>query len=290
MKNRTIAHTLEARETMEGDGMRVRRSFPTPSISYIDPFLLLDEMGPIDFPPGSTSGFPEHPHRGFETVTYVLDGAMEHKDSRGNAGTLKAGDVQWMTAGAGVIHSEMPERSFMERGGRLHGFQLWINLPARDKMIPPHYQEIPSEHIPEAHSEDGLVSVRVIAGESLGKKAVIATRTPIIYLHITLKPGRKIEQPVPHSFTAFTYIINGEAQFDHNRSITKGNLILFQNDGETISIVCSQDATEPVQLLLIAGEPLNEPVARYGPFVMTNEEEIYQAIEDYRTGRMGKLE
>src|SRR3982751_2316854 len=174
---RTVAGIVNSIETLEGAGFLVRRPFPKASFSEFDPFLLLDEMGPMNVAPGAAKGAPDHPHRGFETVTYMLSGEMEHKDSPGHAGKLSAGDVQWMTAGAGVVHSEMPSAEFQREGGRLHGFQLWVNLPQQNKMMKPRYQEIPSASIPKAHTEDNLVTVRVIAGESLGARAVIETVT-----------------------------------------------------------------------------------------------------------------
>ncbi|HEV7396220.1 MAG TPA: pirin family protein, partial [Pyrinomonadaceae bacterium] len=185
-EGRTVAGIVNSIETLEGGGFLVRRPFPKASFSDFDPFLLLDEMGPMDVAPGEAKGAPDHPHRGFETVTYMLSGDMEHKDSSGHAGQLRSGDVQWMTAGAGVVHAEMPSAEFMSTGGRMHGFQLWVNLPQRDKMVKPRYQEIPSSRIPKVRSADGLVSVSVIAGEAMGEKAVIETRTPIIYLHYRL--------------------------------------------------------------------------------------------------------
>src|ERR1043165_7738861 len=174
---RTVSGIINSIETLEGEGFLVHRPFPTYALSDFDPFLLLDEMGPKDLAPGEARGAPDHPHRGFETVTYMLEGRMQHKDSKGNAGTLGPGDVQWMTAGAGVVHSEMPVAEFAESGGRLHGFQLWVNLPRRDKMMRPRYQEIPAAKIPTAQSEDGRVRVKVIAGEALGARAAIDTRT-----------------------------------------------------------------------------------------------------------------
>src|SRR6266852_7675008 len=208
-KRRTVAGIVNSIETLEGGGFLVRRPFPKASFSDFDPFLLLDEMGPVDVAPGEAKGAPEHPHRGFETVTYMLSGEMEHKDSAGHAGRLKSGDVQWMTAGAGVVHGEMPSPEFLRDGGRMHGFQLWVNLPKRDKMMKPRYQEIPSAKIPKATSADGLVSVNVIAGEAMGEKAVIETRTPIIYLHYRLEPGGVATQLMPHAFNAFAYVVDG---------------------------------------------------------------------------------
>ncbi len=287
---RTIAGVVTSIETLEGAGFLVRRPFPTPSFSEFDPFLLLDEMGPMDLGPGEAQGAPDHPHRGFETVTYVLSGDLEHKDSRGHAGRLRPGDVQWMTAGAGVVHSEMPSADFLRDGGRMHAFQLWVNLPKVDKMMKPRYQEIPSARIPKAISSDGLVEVTVIAGEALGQKAVIETRTPIVYLHYRIKPGGSVSQSVPGAYNAFAYVIDGEGVFgDDDERGTDGQMILFAPDGDEVRIENSADAKETLEVLLIAGAPLNEPVARYGPFVMNTREEIYQAIEDYRLGRMGAI-
>ncbi len=288
--SRTVLRILDSDRTTEGEGFIVHRSFPTHFLQDFDPFMLLDEMGPMDIAPGDAKGAPDHPHRGFETVTYLLDGRFEHKDSQGHSGELAPGDVQWMTAGAGVIHSEMPETGFARTGGRLHGFQLWVNLPRRDKMMQPRYQDIPSASIPVAKSSDGLVKVKVIAGESLGKRAVIETRTPIMYLHFTLEPGAKMEQPVPQDHNAFAYVIGGKGLFGADeKPAQREQVVLFANDVNKISMKVSGDATSSLDVLLIAGVPLKEPVARYGPFVMNSKEEIYQAIEDYRNGKMGKI-
>ena len=287
---RTVAEVVNSIETLEGGGFLVRRPFPKPSFSEFDPFLLLDEMGPVELAPGEAKGAPDHPHRGFETVTYLLSGDMEHRDSRGHAGRLRAGDVQWMTAGAGVIHSEMPAREFARDGGRMHAFQLWVNLPQRDKMTKPRYQEIPNSQIPKATSADGLVTVSVIAGEAMGEKAVIETRTPIIYLHYRIKPGGAATQQVPGAYNAFTYVVEGEGLFGaESERAGDGQMVLFAQDGGEVRIENPPDAKTTLEVLLIAGVPLNEPVARYGPFVMNTQAEIRQAIEDYRLGRMGTI-
>jgi redox-sensitive bicupin YhaK (pirin superfamily) len=287
---RTVAGVVNSIETLEGGGFLVRRPFPKPTFSGFDPFLLLDEMGPMEVAPGEAKGAPDHPHRGFETVTYLLSGDMEHKDSSGHTGRLKPGDVQWMTAGAGVVHSEMPAREFSRLGGRMHGFQLWVNLPKRDKMMKPRYQEIPNARIPKATSADSLVSVSVIAGEAMGKKAVIETRTPIVYLHYRIEPGGAATQRVPSGYNAFAYIVEGEGLFggDGERA-EDGQMVLFAQDGDEVRIENRADAKTTLEVLLIAGVPLNEPVARYGPFVMNTQAEIRQAIEDYRLGRMGAI-
>lgn len=273
---------------MDGDGVALNRVFPSQKLRDFDPFLLLDELGPSDLAPGEARGFPDHPHRGFETVTYVLEGQMEHRDSKGNAGKIGPGDVQWMTAGSGVIHSEMPGRELAEKGGRLHGFQLWVNLPRKDKMMKPRYQEIPAAKIPDAVSKDGKVRAKVIAGETLGVKAVIETRTPIFYFHFTLKPGGRISQPVPKDFSAFAYVVSGEGAFGSGRTkAVTGQLALFDNAGESADITAPDSSREDLIFLLVGGAPLKEPVARYGPFVMNTPAEIQQAIDDYSNGRLG---
>ena len=286
---RTVAGVVNSIETLEGGGFLVRRPFPQSSFSQFDPFLLLDEMGPMEVAPGEAKGAPDHPHRGFETVTYMLSGEMEHKDSRGHAGRLTPGDVQWMTAGAGVIHSEMPSREFARDGGRMHGFQLWVNLPKRDKMMNPRYQEIPNSQIPKATSADGLVKVSVIAGEAMGEKAVIETRTPIIYLHYKIERGGVATQEVPAAYNAFAYIVEGEGLFGAGECAVDGQMVLFAQNGDEVRIENPANAKATLEVLLIAGVPLNEPVARYGPFVMNTEGEIRQAFEDYRLGRMGAI-
>jgi len=287
-KIRTVSGIINSIETLEGEGFLVHRPFPTYALSDFDPFLLLDEMGPKNLAPGEAKGAPDHPHRGFETVTYMLDGRMQHKDSKGNAGSLTPGDVQWMTAGAGVVHSEIPEKEFARAGGRLHGFQLWVNLPQREKMATPRYQEIPAAKIPVAKSEDGRVSVRVIAGESLGVRAVIETRTPIMYLHFSLQPGGETQQSVPADYNGFAYVVSGAGEFglDQENAI-RGQMVMFAQDGDAVTI--KNNGAETLEVLLIAGVPLKEPIARYGPFVMNTREEIYQAVEDYRNGVMGEI-
>ncbi|HEY2964432.1 MAG TPA: pirin family protein [Pyrinomonadaceae bacterium] len=288
---RTVAGIVNSIETLEGGGFLVHRPFPKSSLSEFDPFLLLDEMGPVTVGPNQAKGAPDHPHRGFETVTYMLSGEMEHKDSHGHAGKLTPGDVQWMTAGAGVIHSEMPSEKFQRSGGRLHGFQLWVNLPRKNKMMRPRYQEIPAANIPSASTDDGLVTVRVIAGEALGARAVIETVTPIMYLHFRIAPGGAVLQPVPGGYNAFAYIVSGEGLFGAEEELApKQQMVMFAADGDEVFISNPAASAAPLELLLIAGVPLNEPVARYGPFVMNTREEIYQAVEDYRTGRMGVID
>ncbi len=212
---RPVLDVVDSVRTLEGGGFPVRRPFPTQRLMQVDPFLLLDHLGPVTWGPGQGIGAPDHPHRGFETVTYLLSGGFQHKDSAGHAGKLSPGDVQWMTAGSGVVHSELPSDEFMRDGGVMHGFQIWVNLPARDKMMPPRYQEIPAARIPQATSAEGKVTVRVIAGTALGVSALIETRTPIHFLHFTIHPGGELAQPVPAGDNALVYLISGQAQVGH---------------------------------------------------------------------------
>ena len=283
MAHRSVNRVVHAITTLEGDGFLVHRPFPTPQLDDIDPFLLLDRMGPVTLASGEAKGAPDHPHRGFETVTYVLEGSFEHKDSRGNRGKLSAGDVQWMTAGGGVVHSEMPSEEIQRNGGRVHGFQLWVNLPRRDKMMKPRYQEIASAAIPTV-SRDGA-TVRVIAGESLGAKAVIETRTPIMYLHVKLEAGSRFEQPVPREYNAFAFVVNGTARID-GREVREDDAVIFGRDGDDVLI----ETEKGCDLLLIGGVPINEPVVRYGPFVMNTERELLQAFADFQNGQMGAID
>jgi len=284
MTIRSVAQLVRANPQLEGEGMIVTRPFPTAQLDQLDPFLLLDRLGPATHGPGEAKGAPDHPHRGFETVTYILDGAIEHEDSQGNRGRIGAGDVQWMTAGSGVIHSEMPSEDIRRNGGSVHGFQLWVNLPRRDKMMNPRYQELRAEEIPSAASDDGKVRVTVLAGESLGTHATIDTRTPILYLHVRLSPGARFTQPVPEAYNAFAFVFRGEARFG-DRSASENTMIVFERDGDAVEVASDTGS----ELLLIGGEPLREPIARYGPFVMNTIGEIRQAMLDYESGHFGEI-
>lgn len=289
MTPRSVAYVIPGVETLEGAGFLVRRPFPTHELDHFDPFLLLDEMGPMDLEPGQAKGAPDHPHRGFETVTYMLSGRMQHRDSAGNSGEITPGDVQWMTAGSGVVHSEMPHPDFLASGGRMHGFQLWVNLPKRDKMMKPRYQELPGAKIPSARSADGSVEVKVLAGEAMGVKAAIDTRTPILYLHYRLQPLARVEQPVPANWNAFAYVIEGRGRFGGDpRPAGDGEAVFFRGDGDSLTIAAP--AHTGLEALVIAGLPIKEPVVRMGPFVMNTRAELTQAFEDYRSGRLGAPE
>src|SRR4051812_17815524 len=237
---RPIIRVVTAHRQQEGAGFTVRRPFPGAGLSLADPFLLLDELGPVYYGPGEAIGAPDHPHRGFETVTYVLEGENEHEDSAGHRGTIGPGDVQWMTAGRGIVHSEMPSRAMRERGGRVHGFQIWVNLPAKDKMIAPRYQEIPSAGIPQATSPDGLATAKVIAGEVFGQRAVIETRTPIALHDWTLRPGASIEVPLPPSFAAYIYVFRGAVALG-DTTLREGKLAML-GEGDAVHLAASGDA------------------------------------------------
>jgi hypothetical protein len=286
---RPVVEVVDSVNTLEGGGFPVRRPFPTQRLMQVDPFLLLDHLGPVTWGPGEGIGAPDHPHRGFETVTYLLSGGFKHRDSAGHAGKLGPGDVQWMTAGSGVVHSELPSDEFMRDGGVMHGFQIWVNLPARDKMMKPRYQEIPAARIPQATSADGKVKVRVIAGSALGVSAVIETRTPIHYLHFTIQPGGAIAQPLPAGDNALVYLISGEVQVGHEGKRVREGQMARLGDGDVVPLAVPAEADGSAELLVLAGTPINEPVARYGPFVMNTRAEIEQAIRDYESGRMGRI-
>lgn len=224
-----------------------------------------------------------NPHRGFETVTYILEGEAEHADSTGHAGSLAAGDVQWMTAGSGVVHREMPSRRMQRDGGRMHGFQLWVNLPASQKRVPPRYQEIQAASIPVAVSADGLAQVRVLAGRALGAEAVIATRTPILYHHWTFRAGADVEVPLPPDHQVGVYVFAGEVQVAGS-PVRSGQLAVL-GAGDAVAL----RAAAPAQALILGGRPLREPIAWAGPFVMNTRDEVIQAYEDFRAGRMGSI-
>lgn len=289
---REIFRVVTAHKQREGGGFIVRRPFPSYGLTVVDPFLLIDEMGPVDYAPGEAVGAPDHPHRGFETVTYVLEGEMEHEDSAGHRGSLRPGDVQWMTAGAGIIHSEEPSRAMREKGGRVHGFQIWINLPARLKMTRPRYQEIAAAKIPVGESADGRATVRVIAGEALGARAVIDTHTPITYQDWTVAEGADLTLPLAREQHALIYVFEGNVRLGNGDDKEPGGRLA--TDGQ-MAILAEGDAVRfrgvagGGRFLLLAGAPLGEPVARYGPFVMNNEAEIDQAVQDYQSGRMGEI-
>ncbi|MCS6915732.1 MAG: pirin family protein [Myxococcales bacterium] len=289
MSDRTVREPeriVTAHRQTEGGGFIVRRPLPTRGLEHADPFLLLDEMGPVDYAPGEAVGAPDHPHRGFETVTYMLEGEFEHEDSAGHRGVIRAGDVQWMTAGAGIVHSEMPAAHIRRDGGRVHGFQLWVNLPARLKMTRPRYQEVPAAAIPEATSADGRARVRVIAGQALGVSAAIDTLTPIVYQDWTLQEGADVRLPLPEDHAVLVYVFQGSVALGDSGTAVRDGQAALLGQGAAMRL---RGLPGGGRLLLLAGVPLREPVARYGPFVMNTVDELAQALADHRSGRLGEI-
>jgi redox-sensitive bicupin YhaK (pirin superfamily) len=286
---RPVAAIVDAIETLEGGGFLVHRPFPTATLDMIDPFLLLDEMGPTEVAPGEAVGAPDHPHRGFETVTYMIEGEFEHRDSAGNHGVIHTGDVQWMTAGSGVVHSEMPGARMQRDGGRSHGLQLWVNLPRAAKMTPPRYQDLRAADIPTVE-RDG-VSAKVIAGEALGVVGPANTHLPILYVHARVDEGAVLDLAVPEDENVFAYVLSGSGTFGPDgREAGQSQLVAFGPafgpGGEGIRL---RGGPGGVEVIVLAGRPLREPVVRYGPFVMNTKSEIVEAFDDYQSGRMGQI-
>ncbi|CAN6280592.1 unnamed protein product [Urochloa humidicola] len=273
-KPRAVVKKLLAESQPEGQGATVRRSIGRHELRNLDPFLMLDE-----FSVSKPAGFPDHPHRGFETVTYMLEGAFTHQDFAGHKGTIRAGDVQWMTAGRGIVHSEMPAGDGVQKG-----LQLWINLSSKDKMIEPRYQELQSKDISRA--EEGGVEARIIAGEAFGVRSPVFTRTPTMYIDFTMRPGSQLHQPIPEGWNAFVYIIDGEGVFGREKAApVSAHHCIVLGPGDGVSVWNKSDA--PLRFALVAGQPLGEQVVQHGPFVMNSRAEIQQAMEDYYYGKNG---
>ncbi len=275
---RHVQRIVRGRPTSDGAGVKLTRVIGQPGLDMLDPFLMLDEFR-SDSASDYIAGFPEHPHRGFETVTYMLAGRMRHGDNQGNSGLLTPGSVQWMTAGRGILHSEMPE----QENGLMWGFQLWVNLPAKDKMTAPRYQDIAPEAIPETSPSSG-VTVRVIAGSLNGVSGPVSgIATEPVYLDVRLEAGAKVKLPLPATHHGFAYVYEGQARVGDGASaqLVRGDLGVLT--AGTIVSVSAGDA--PARLIVVAGKPLNEPVAKYGPFVMNTQQQIVQAVEDFRAGR-----
>jgi len=283
IRPRRVGSLVKPVRAMVGEVFKVRRTFPVAALDQVDPFLLLDFFD-FTLAPGELGGLAPHPHRGFETVTLLFDGAIEHGDSIGNRGRIESGDVQWMTAGSGIVHEENPDDSLRERGGRVLGIQLWVNLPKRLKMTPPTYQDTASPAIPVL--TDKGVRARVIAGSAHGVTAVIGTHTPMALIDYTLQPGAEVSMPYPRAWTAFVHVVDGIATIGDTQ-IGPGQLAHLNTEGDGIHI--HNETKRPVRLLLGGGQPINEPVARWGPFVMNTKDEIRAARADYRSGRMGRV-
>lgn len=276
-KSRGVERLVGGQFVMDGAGVKINRVLTGPLQRRLDPFLMLDAFG-SDKAGDYIAGFPEHPHRGFETITYMLTGRMRHRDSGGNEGLITNGGVQWMTAGRGVVHSEMPEQN----EGLMEGFQLWLNLPAKDKMTTPWYRDIPSEELPRFALENGA-SVQVIAGETHGVTgAVVREGTQPVYLDIELPGDASLDLPLPAGHNAFIYVYRGEVVVE-GKGVAQARMAILDNtaDADGVRIKATQDS----KFLVIAGRPLGEPIAQYGPFVMNTQEELYQAVEDFRAGK-----
>lgn len=272
---------------MVGDGFPVRNLFPSNDLDReVSPFLMLDYAGPQYFTPTDhPRGVGEHPHRGFETVTIVYEGMVAHRDSAGNAGVIGPGDVQWMTAASGIVHEEFHEKEFARKGGTLHAIQLWVNLPRASKMSAPGYQTILNADIPAIDLEGGAGRLRVIAGSFLGHKGPAHTFTPIQLYDLQLKAGRRVQLSMPSGYNTSIFVLQGRASVNGSREAEEAELIVCKRDGSQVTVEAQEDS----RLLVMAGEPIEEPIARYGPFVMNTREELIQAAQDYQAGKMGHL-
>jgi redox-sensitive bicupin YhaK (pirin superfamily) len=296
---RRVAKVVTAKRHLEGEGFQVRRPFPGIDLSLADPFLLLDHMGAVEYAPGEAKGTPWHPHRGFETVTYIIDGAFQHQDTTGGGGLIADGATQWMTAASGIQHIEQPPPELVAKGGLFHGIQLWVNLPRAQKWVPPRYQDIEAKDVKLLAADDGSSLVRVIAGSLAGYDGPGVTYTPINYLHATVAPGARLALPWPRDFNALVYVLSGRGTAGVEEvGLDEGQLAVFggshhkgDGDGLVVRAADSQPSASANgwEILILGGLPIREPVARYGPFVMNTREEIVQAFEDFQAGRMGTV-
>jgi quercetin 2,3-dioxygenase len=290
---RPVLGVIDAPTFLEGEGFKVRRATAGIDLAAADPFLLLDHLGSVEYAPGEAKGAPDHPHRGFETVTYMLDGKIRHRDSHGGGGVITDGATQWMTAGAGVVHSEMPTEDLLEGGGLFHGVQLWVNLPSDQKWADPTYQDLEADRVGLVASDDAGAVVRLIAGDLGQALGPGVTRTPITYAHATLAAGARLRTAWNPAFNGLAYVLagDGSAGAEH-RPIHEGQLAVF-GGGDAIELAAdaAQDARIDgrMEVLLLGGLPIREQIAWYGPFVMNTKAEIIEAIEDYQAGRMGQI-
>ncbi len=284
---RGVSRVVDARRAVEGDGFVVRRPFPgVLSLADADPFLLLDHMGAVDHAPGEAKGTSWHPHRGFETVTYLLDGQLEHQDSTGGGGLITDGGTQWMTAGDGILHIERPTELMVTQGGRFHGVQLWVNLPRSAKRTAPRYQDIGGGEVTLLSSADGGAVVRLIAGDLNGHRGPGSTFTPITYAHATVAAGARLVVPWTPGFSSFAYVLAGDGTVGaERRPIHEAQLAVFGSHGDGVELT----ATTELEVLLLGGQPIREPIFHYGPFVMNTRAEIVEAIEDFQAGRLGQI-
>lgn len=280
---RSVAHIFVAQEIEMGH-LPVFQALPTEQIRQIDPFLLLHHFGPFETYPGEDPlDLAPHPHRGFEPVTLMYSGSIRHKDSRGNEGIIGPGEVQWMTAGRGIIHSERASSAYRETGGTLEGIQLWVNLPQKDKMAQPRYQQLAADAFPTLAGDDPLAKIQLIAGNYADKKGPVETFSPLLLLRIDLGEGGHCPLAIPPHFNAALYILDGEVTLNHNFSYSDRTLLHFKNNGDAIAL----HARKPTRALLLAGQPLDEPLVQWGPYVMNDQTEIMEAMRDYQAGKMG---
>jgi redox-sensitive bicupin YhaK (pirin superfamily) len=289
---RPVVSVTTAPAGFEGEGFPVRRAFAGVALERLDPFVHMDQMGEVDYGPGEPKGTAWHPHRGFETVTYMIDGVMQHQDSVGGGGVITDGDTQWMTAGGGILHIERPPETLVVSGGLFHGIQLWVNLPAKDKWVSPRYQDIRGGNVGLVTSPDGGALVRIIAGELSGRRGPGVTHTPMAMVHATVSPGARVVEPWRSDFNALVYVLAGKGSVGPDRhSIVTGQLAVL-GAGDTIEVSADerQESGLPaLEVLVLGGQPIREPVAAYGPFVMNTRAEIVQAFEDYEKGKLGTI-
>ncbi|MDT0303014.1 pirin family protein [Streptomonospora wellingtoniae] len=289
---RSVASVTDAPTGYEGEGFPVRRAFAGVGMRALDPFIHLDQMGEVEYAPGEPKGTPWHPHRGFETVTYMIDGVLDHSDSHGGGGSITDGDTQWMTAGGGILHIEAPPEEVVVSGGLFHGLQLWVNLPSRLKMSDPRYQDIGRGEVKLISSSDGGALLRVIAGDVAGHSGPGATHTPISLVHATLAPGAQLRLPWRPDFNALVYTLAGSGAAGADRHpLETGRLAVF-GPGDVVTVRADerQESRSPqLDVLILGGQPIREPVAAYGPFVMNTRQELLQAVEDFQSGRFGSI-
>lgn len=290
---RPVAKLVKAQTTFEGEGFMVRRPFPgAVSMHDVDPFLLLDQMGGFELEPEEAKGTPWHPHRGFETVTYMMDGQLQHSDTTGGGGIITDGATQWMTAGSGILHIEQPTEHILRHGGMMHGVQLWVNLPAAHKMNDPKYQGIEADSVKLLTTPDGGAIIRLIAGDLAGVEGPGSTFTPITYAHVTVEPGATVELPWNPEFNAMVYALNGSGTVGVEKAPLPESTLAMFGRGDTITFSADQNQKGPAKrldVLVLGGKPIGEPVMHYGPFVMNTHAEIVQAVEDFQAGRMGVI-
>jgi redox-sensitive bicupin YhaK (pirin superfamily) len=290
--DRPVSSLTTAPSGFEGEGFPVRRAFAGVDLAALDPFVHMDQMGSVDWEPGEAKGTAWHPHRGFETVTYLLDGVIRHEDSNGGGGVIADGDTQWMTAGGGILHKEAPPPDVVARGGTFHGVQLWVNLPSRLKMTTPRYQDIRGGEIALLASADGGALLRVIAGELAGHRGPGSTHTPIAVVHASVSPGAQVRLPWPAEYSALAYALSGQGTVGPDRRPLRAGQLAVLGAGDVVRVAAdaTQDASSPnLELLLLGGQPIREPVAAYGPFVMSTRAELQQAFDDFQAGRLGRV-